>query len=153
MRTLTFAWAAVLALSALISPIVKNIDNNTASLNNYAINNKYSTKEDFKALIIEIHKHDIYVIVNVVINNIVQKLNELLPKLNYSKFNLFNKVKFFYPYCNVTKKLVLNYSINGLCINAAKHVNDKFLPSFVNASGVFTFGKVLTGATADFCCY
>ncbi|KZL76246.1 alpha-amylase 1 [Colletotrichum tofieldiae] len=183
-----------------ISPIVKNMDDDTAvgeayhgywSLDNYAINDKYGTKEDFEALVTEMHKRDMYVMVDVVVNNMVQKLDSLPPKLDYSKFNPFNKEEFFHPYCNVTewdnstdyqdcwlypygvaladlatetkpvvnefnkwiKELVSNYSIDGLRIDAAKHVNDDFLPTFVNASGVFAFGEVLTGAPADFCRY
>ncbi|KAK0624881.1 alpha amylase [Bombardia bombarda] len=51
------------------------------------------------------------------------------------------------------KGLVANYSIDGLRIDAAKHVNDEFLPTFVEASGVFALGEVLTGVTDDLCRY
>ncbi|KAK3689180.1 glycoside hydrolase family 13 protein [Podospora appendiculata] len=51
------------------------------------------------------------------------------------------------------KELVSNYSIDGLRIDAAKHVNDAFLPAFVKASGVFAFGEVLTGVQNDMCRY
>ena len=40
------------------------------------------------------------------------------------------------------QQLVSNYSIDGLRIDAAKHVDDAFLQSFVKASGVFTMGEV-----------
>ncbi|KAK1978219.1 alpha amylase [Colletotrichum cereale] len=183
-----------------ISPIVKNMDDDTTvgeayhgywSLDNYAINDKFGTKEDFEALVAEMHKRDMYVMVDVVVNNMVQKLDSLPPKLDYTKFNPFNDEKFFHPYCNVTewgnatdyqncwlypygvaladlatdtkpvvdefgkwiKELVSNYSIDGLRIDAAKHVNDEFLPTFANASGVFAFGEVLTGYPNDFCRY
>ncbi|KAK2730045.1 alpha-amylase [Colletotrichum kahawae] len=183
-----------------ISPIVQNMDDDTAvgeayhgywSLDNYATNDKFGTQQDFKDLVKAIHDRDMYIMVDVVVNNMVQKLDSLPPKLDYSKFNPFNDEKYFHPYCNVTdwtnstdyqdcwlypygvaladlatestavvtefgkwiKELVSNYSIDGLRIDAAKHVNDDFLPGFVNASGVFAFGEVLTGKTEDFCRY
>ncbi|KAK2060689.1 alpha amylase [Colletotrichum caudatum] len=183
-----------------ISPIVKNMDDNTAvgeayhgywSLDNYALNDKFGTPDDFNNLVSEMHKRGMYIMVDVVVNNMVQKLDSLPPKLDYTKFNPFNNEKYFHPYCNVTewdnstnyqdcwlypygvaladlatetppvvdefskwiKQLVSNYSIDGLRIDAAKHVNDAFLPTFVNASGVFAFGEVLTGYPADFCRY
>ncbi|WYZ37879.1 hypothetical protein EsH8_II_001385 [Colletotrichum jinshuiense] len=183
-----------------ISPIVKNMDDDTAvgeayhgywSLDNYALNDKFGTKADFENLVKELHARDMYIMVDVVVNNMVQKLDSLPPKLDYSEFNPFNDEKYFHPYCNVTdwgnttdyqdcwlypygvaladlateepvvvdefnkwiKELVSNYSIDGLRIDAAKHVNDAFLPTFVNASGVFAFGEVLTGYTPDFCRY
>ncbi|OLN85322.1 Alpha-amylase A type-3-like protein 2 [Colletotrichum chlorophyti] len=183
-----------------ISPIVKNMDDNTAvgeayhgywSLDNYAINEKFGTEQDFKDLVSEMHRRDMYIMVDVVVNNMVQKLDSLPPNLDYSKFNPFNDEKYYHSYCNVTlwdnatnyqdcwlypygvaladlatetkpvvdefnkwiKELVSNYSIDGLRIDAAKHVNDAFLPTFVNASGVFAFGEILTGYTPDFCRY
>jgi alpha-amylase len=42
------------------------------------------------------------------------------------------------------KELVSNYSIDGLRIDAAKHVSDPFLKSFIEAAGVFTLGEVYT---------
>ena len=41
----------------------------------------------------------------------------------------------------------------GIRIDAAKHVNDAFLPQFVSAAGVFAMGEVLTGVTDDMCRY
>ncbi|KAF6840285.1 Alpha-amylase A type-3-like protein 2 [Colletotrichum plurivorum] len=184
-----------------ISPIVKNMDDDTAvgeayhgywSLDNYAINEKFGTEQDFKDLVKAMHDRDMYIMVDVVVNNMVQKLDGAPPpKMDWSAFNPFNDEKYFHPYCNVTmwenttdyqdcwlypygvaladlatetkpvsdelnkwvKQLVSNYSIDGLRIDAAKHVNDEFLPGFVNASGVFAFGEILTGKTEDFCRY
>lgn len=50
-------------------------------------------------------------------------------------------------------QLVANYSIDGVRIDAAKHVNDEFLPPFVKNTGVFTFGEVYTGVVNDLCRY
>jgi len=51
------------------------------------------------------------------------------------------------------KEQVEKYNIDGLRIDAAKHVNDEFLPKFVEASGVFALGEVLTGVPIDMCRY
>lgn len=51
------------------------------------------------------------------------------------------------------KELVSNYTIDGIRIDAAKHVNSDFLPTFVSNSGVFALGEVLTGEVDDFCPY
>lgn len=49
--------------------------------------------------------------------------------------------------------LVANYSIDGIRIDAAKHVDNDFLPTFVDNAGVFALGEVLTGVVEDFCPY
>lgn len=51
------------------------------------------------------------------------------------------------------KELISNYTIDGIRIDAAKHVNPDFLPTFVSNSGVFALGEVLTGEVTDFCPY
>ncbi|KAL2131346.1 hypothetical protein VTI74DRAFT_5235 [Chaetomium olivicolor] len=184
-----------------ISPIVKNTEDHTSvgdayhgywSLDNYALNEHFGTEQDFKDLVAELHKRGMYLMVDVVVNNMAQGFDNVIPpKIDYSKFNPFNDKKYFHPYCNVTqwenstdyqncwlypygvaladlatetkpvadelnkwvKELVANYSIDGLRIDAAKHVNDEFLPAFVKASGVFAFGEVLTGEPEDMCRY
>ncbi|KAK4161701.1 glycoside hydrolase [Cladorrhinum sp. PSN259] len=184
-----------------ISPIVKNMEEHTAvgdayhgywSVDNYKLNDKFGTEKDFKELVAELHKRDMLLMVDVVVNNMVQKFDNVLPpKIDYSNFNPFNDKKYFHSYCNVTdwedpkvyqncwlypygvaladldtnspvvveelgswvKGLVSNYSIDGLRIDAAKHVNDEFLPAFVKESGVFAWGEVLTGVTDDMCRY
>lgn len=184
-----------------ISPIVKNMEDHTAvgdayhgywSVDNYALNDRFGAKEDFLDLVEELKKRDILLMVDVVVNNMAQAFDNVVPpKVDYSKFNPFNDKKYFHPYCNVTdwedaknyqdcwlypygvaladlnteseavvsefqkwiKELVSNYSIDGLRIDAAKHINDAFLPKFTEASGVFSFGEVLTGVTQDMCRY
>lgn len=184
-----------------ISPIVKNMEEHTAvgdayhgywSEDNYALNDRFGTEEDFKDLVAELHRRDMFIMVDVVVNNMAQAFDNVIPpKIDYSKFNPFNDEKYFHPYCNVTqwenatnyqncwlypfgvalpdldtespavvkelsswvKGLVANYSIDGLRIDAAKHVNDEFLPVFVEASGVFALGEVLTGLPEDMCRY
>ncbi|KAK3953249.1 glycoside hydrolase superfamily [Pseudoneurospora amorphoporcata] len=184
-----------------ISPVIKNMDEDTAVGEPYhgywsqdltTVNPKFGTKEDLKNLVDELHKRDMFLMVDVVVNHMAQKFDNIIPpKVDYSKFKPFNDQKYFHSYCNVTewenstnyqncwlypfgvaladiktespdvvtlftkwiKDLVSTYSIDGLRIDAAKHVNDEFLPKFVEASGVFAFGEVLTGVTEDMCRY
>ncbi|KAJ4288849.1 hypothetical protein N0V88_007178 [Collariella sp. IMI 366227] len=184
-----------------ISPITKNTDDNTSigvayhgywPDDLYSLNDRYGTEQDLKDLIAELHKRDMYVMLDVVVNHMAQGFDNIIPpKVDYSKFKPFDDEKYFHPYCNVTmwenttdfqecwlypngialadlatekkevsdemnkwiKELVSKYDIDGLRIDAAKHVNDEFLPSFVNASGVFALGEVLSGEPDDMCRY
>lgn len=184
-----------------ISPVVENMEGETAvgepyhgywSQNIYAINKRFGTEKDLKNLSDELHKRGMLLMVDVVVNNMAQKFDNVIPpKVNYSKFKPFNNEDYFHEYCNVTewnveqnyqecwlypygvaladlktespevsnelnewvKELVANYSIDGLRIDAAKHVNDGFLAPFVEAAGVFAFGEVLTGVRDDMCRY
>ncbi|KAK3321724.1 glycoside hydrolase family 13 protein [Apodospora peruviana] len=184
-----------------ISPVIKNMEDDTTvgepyhgywSEDLFAINEHFGTASDLKNLAAELHKRDMLLMVDVVVNHMAQKFDNVIPpKVDFTEFNPFNSKDYFHPYCNVTmwenttdyqncwlypfgvaladlktetpkvqelfngwvKDLVSNYSIDGLRIDAAKHVNDDFLPSFVEASGVFAFGEVLTGVTEDMCRY
>lgn len=184
-----------------ISPVIKNEDNNTAVGEPYhgywsqdltQVNPKFGTEDDLKNLVDELHKRDMFLMVDVVVNHMAQAFDNVVPpKVDYSVFKPFNDKKYFHTYCNVTewenatnyqdcwlypygialadlktessdvvslftkwiKNLVSTYSIDGLRIDAAKHVNDEFLPQFVQASGVFALGEVLTGVTEDMCRY
>lgn len=184
-----------------ISPIVQNFDEETSigrayhgywSNNMYALNHHFGTEQDFKDLVAELHKRDMLIMVDVVVNHMAQAFDDVLPpKIDYSKFNPFNDKKYYHPYCNVTdwnnvtdyqecwlyptgaaladlktessavsdemnkwiKQLVSNYSIDGLRIDAAKHVNDEFLSGFVKAAGVFSFGEIMNGDPDEMCRY
>ncbi|KAK3329217.1 alpha-amylase-like protein [Apodospora peruviana] len=184
-----------------ISPVVENMEADTSvgtayhgywSVNDYAVNPHFGTEDDLKRLSDELHKRGMYLMVDVVVNNMAAAFNNTSPPpVDYTKFYPFNDAKYFHKYCNVTewenpvnyqdcwlypygvaladlatekpvvqqmmntwiKELVSNYSIDGIRIDAAKHVNDEFLPSFVGASGVFAFGEVVTGITNDQCRY
>lgn len=184
-----------------ISPVVHNIENNTIvgeayhgyyQDDLYALNQHFGTEEELKTLADELHSRDMFLMVDVVVNNMAQAFdNTLPPPIDYSLFDPFDKESFFHPYCNVTqwanetdyqecwlyplgvaladlktesetvvdtfgswiKELVANYSIDGLRIDAAKHVNEQFLPTFIESSGVFALGEVLTGLVEDFCPY
>lgn len=187
-----------------ISPVVKNLEGETAvgeayhgywSTDLYAVNEHFGTADDLMKLSQELHDRDMFLMVDVVANNMAALLNGTPPAsgpdVDYSKFNPFDKKEYFHSYCNVTewdnatnyqdcwlypygvaladldtesttvvdmfgtwiKELVANYSIDGLRIDAAKHINDAFLPQFVANSGIFAFGEVLTGVVSDMCRY
>ncbi|KAK3392779.1 glycoside hydrolase family 13 protein [Podospora didyma] len=184
-----------------ISPVVKNLEGSTAvgsayhgywSVDNYALNEHFGSSADLKLLSSEVHRRGMYLMIDVVVNNMAAAFNNTVPPpVDFSAFNPFNDAKYFHKYCNVTewtnpvnyqdcwlypygvaladlntdapvvvdmmrtwiKGLVANYSIDGIRIDAAKHVNDAFLPAFIGASGVFAFGEVLTGETEDMCRY
>lgn len=50
-------------------------------------------------------------------------------------------------------EVVSNFSVDGLRLDAAKHVNDAFLPAFTKAAGVFSIGEVYDGDVPTFCPY
>lgn len=51
------------------------------------------------------------------------------------------------------KDLIANYSIDGLRIDAAKHVNNAFLSNFSAAAGIFSSGEVYEGNVNVACPY
>lgn len=184
-----------------ISPVVHNIDNQTIvgeayhgywQDDLYALNPHFGTEDELLQLSTELHSRDMYLLVDVVVNNMAQAFNNTYPPpIDYAKIEPFNVESDYHSYCNVTdwsnqtdyqdcwlyplgvaladlktesetiidtfgtwiKELVSNYSIDGLRIDAAKHVDDAFLPTFIAASGVFALGEVLTGEVEDFCPY
>ncbi|KAF5373004.1 hypothetical protein D9758_001764 [Tetrapyrgos nigripes] len=142
------------------------------------LNNKFGTSDDLKALVAEVHKRDMYIMVDVVVNNVMATTTT--P--DYSKY-LFKDASLYHPYCpiqwgdpnseqncwlgdtNVTlpdldttkqavisgyaswiKDFVDEYEIDGLRIDAAKHVNKEFWPTFCGAAGLFCIGEVFGGS-------
>lgn len=184
-----------------ISPVVHNIENDTIvgdayhgyyQDDLYALNEHMGTEEELLQLVDEVHNRGMYLLVDVVVNNMAQAFdNTYPPPVDYSEFDPFNNEDYFHSYCNVTewdnatnyqdcwlyplgvaladlktesdevvdmfgswiKELISNYSIDGIRIDAAKHVDNAFLPTFVENSGVFALGEVLTGVVEDFCPY
>ena len=185
-----------------ISPVVENIKEETGFgeayhgywvNNHYGINQNLGTAGELSRLSQALHDRGMYLMVDVVINNMAQAIDGSMPdqEIDYSKLFPFNDEKYYHPYCNITDfeneeiaqecwlgadnvalpdlttesqevsdmigtwitGLVANYSIDGLRIDAAKHVNDEYLPPFVEAAGVFTFGEVYTGAVERVCKY
>ncbi|KIK63779.1 glycoside hydrolase family 13 protein [Collybiopsis luxurians FD-317 M1] len=148
------------------------------------LNLKFGTADDLKALSAEIHKRNMYLMVDVVVNDVMA----LSTTPDYSIY-MFKDASFYHPYCpvdfsnttseqlcwlgdlNVTlpdldtknpdvisgynswiKELVSTYSIDGLRIDAAKHVDPDFWPSFCGtngAAGVFCMGEVFGGLDVE----
>ncbi|RJE21427.1 alpha-amylase [Aspergillus sclerotialis] len=183
----------------LISPVVENIPNNTKygeayhgywPNNMYSLNEHFGKAEDLQGLASELHKRDMYLMVDVVINDMAQAIHGTMadhhtPTIDWSRLIPFNEEKYYHSYCNITNwadpkvyqncwfgvdpvalpdlkteddtvvsmiqewvsGLVGNYSIDGLRIDATKHVDDAYLAKFTEASGVFTMGEVYSGDT------
>lgn len=185
-----------------ISPVVENFLEDTEygesfhgywPTNMYTLNAKFGNADDLKNLAAALHKRDMYLMVDVVMNNMALPIEGSMTVdtvLDYSRLHPFDDAKYYHPYCaidyaddtssqncwiaNTTvalpdlntedkvvtdilhswiKELVSNYSIDGLRIDAAKHVNDAFLQSFVEAAGVFTFGEVYASDPWQVCKY
>jgi alpha-amylase len=70
-----------------------------------------------------------------------------LPDLNTESQEVSNMMN------DWAKSLISNYSIDGLRVDAAKHVSDDFLRNFAAAVGIFTIGEVYEGDQHKFCPY
>lgn len=184
-----------------ISPVVHNIENDTSvgeayhgyyQDDLYSLNEHFGTEDELIKLSKELHSRDMYLLVDVVVNDMAQAFdNTIPPPVDYSLFEPFDNKDYFHSYCNVTewtnssnyqdcwlypygvaladlkteskevvdmfgtwiKELISNYTIDGIRIDAAKHVNNDFLTSFVKDAGIFALGEVLTGEPDDFCPY
>ncbi|KAI0085427.1 alpha-amylase [Irpex rosettiformis] len=145
------------------------------------LNSRFGTADDLKALSDEVHKRGMYLMVDVVVNNVMA--TSLTP--DYSKY-MFKDAAHYHTYCpvdwsNITseqncwlgdtkvplpdvntelpdviagyqswiKDLVQTYNIDGLRIDAAKHIPAAFWPKFCGAAGVFCIGEVF-GDDIDF---
>jgi alpha-amylase len=99
-----------------ISPVVQNIPNNTLYgdayhgywvQNLYSLNDNFGSADDLTNLIKEVHNRGMYIIVDVVINNMAQAINGTMadipqPKIDYSELIPFNDPKYYHSYCNIT---------------------------------------------------
>jgi len=145
------------------------------------LNARFGTADDLKALSSELHKRDMYLMVDVVVNNVMS--TSITP--DYSTY-FFKDPSLYHPYCpvqwgNTTSEqdcwmgdrkvplpdvdttnptvisqygewiaaLVKEYSIDGLRIDAAKHVQMDFWPTFCNNAGVFCMGEVFGGQEVE----
>ncbi|KIJ17255.1 alpha-amylase [Paxillus involutus ATCC 200175] len=138
------------------------------------LNARFGTDDDLKALSHELHTRGMYLMVDVVVNDVMA--TSTTPDLSTY---MFKDESQYHPYCvidwsNTTseercwlgdtvvpladintedptvvsafqdwiKSLVQEYSIDGLRIDAAMHVNIDFWPGFCAAAGVFCIGEV-----------
>ncbi|KAL5529439.1 hypothetical protein ACEPAG_5424 [Sanghuangporus baumii] len=146
------------------------------------LNSKFGTSDDLKALADDLHSRGMYLMVDVVVNDVMSLSN---TSLDYQSF-LFKDPQYYHPYCpvdfsNITseqlcwlgdtnvylpdvktddpfvvstynswiQQLVQEFGIDGLRIDAAKHVNDGFWPGFCASAGVFCIGEVFDADPAD----
>lgn len=145
------------------------------------LNDRFGTADDLKALIKELHRRDMYIMVDVVVNNVMATSTN--P--DYSKY-FFKDASMYHSYCpvqwgNTTSEqacwlgdknvslpdvdttnpavivkygtwiqdLVQEYDIDGLRLDAAKHVQMAFWPQFCGKAGVFCMGEVFGGVEVD----
>ncbi|KAJ3737415.1 glycoside hydrolase family 13 protein [Lentinula guzmanii] len=148
------------------------------------LNEKFGSSDDLLALSKEIHQRDMYLMVDVVVNDVMA----LSTNPDYSIY-MFKDASYYHTYCpvdysnttseqlcwlgdtNVTlpdvdttnptvisqygswiSELVHTYSIDGLRIDAAKHVDADFWPTFCGtegASGIFCMGEVFGGLDVE----
>lgn len=138
------------------------------------LNTRFGTADDLKALSAEVHRRNMYLMVDVVVNNVMA--TSTTP--DFSKY-MFKDKSQYHTYCPVVwgdrqselncwlgdqkvplpdlntedaqvqavyaswiKNLVQEYSIDGLRIDAAKHVGSNFWGPFCASAGVFCMGEV-----------
>jgi alpha-amylase len=186
----------------MISPVTENISGRVKygeayhgywPDNIYELNDRFGSREDLLDLGKALHSRGMYLMVDIVVNNMAAITNGSDPatSVDYSLFNPFNDKKYFHPYCKITdyddyslaqkcwtgddivaladldteddtvtkimedwtKSLVANYSIDGIRIDAAKHVNTDYLAKVGKAAGVFSTGEVYEGDVNIACDY
>ncbi|RDW82548.1 glycoside hydrolase family 13 protein [Coleophoma cylindrospora] len=179
-----------------ISPVVQNINQTTAYGQGYhgfwtqditKINEHFGGADELKALSTELHRRDMYLMIDVVVNDMAYAGKG--ADTDYSTLVPFNKEEYFHPFCLITNygnqtdaqdcwlgddtvalpdlktelpfvqdtwntwitEMVANYSLDGLRIDAAKHVDKPFWPGFQKAAGVFTLGEVFDADATSAC--
>ncbi|KAG6874321.1 hypothetical protein C0995_001546 [Termitomyces sp. Mi166 len=144
-------------------------------------NDRFGTSDDLKSLSAELHRRNMYLMIDVVVNNVMA--TSTTP--DYSPY-FFDDRSFYHPYCSIAwgnttseqdcwlgdkkvalpdldthnsavierygkwiQNLVQEYSIDGLRIDAAKHVEMDFWPMFCAKAGVFCMGEVYGGSDVE----
>ncbi|EAU88378.2 alpha-amylase [Coprinopsis cinerea okayama7 len=147
------------------------------------LNSKFGTSEDLHALVDDLHKRGMYLMVDIVVNHVMT--TSTTPDYENSEF-FFKDASFYHPYCPIDysnstseqvcwmgdeqvpladvdttnptviqrygewiEAFVKEYKIDGLRIDAAKHVQADFWPDFCGKAGVFCMGEVFGGAEVD----
>ncbi|KAG1900749.1 glycoside hydrolase family 13 protein [Suillus fuscotomentosus] len=149
------------------------------------LNSRFGTSDDLKGLSEELHRRGMYLMVDVVVNDVMA--TSITPDLSTY---MFKEQSRYHPYCaidwsNTTSEeqcwlgdtvvplpdlntedptvvagfgdwiqsLVKEYNIDGLRIDAAKHVNIDFWPVFCGKAGVFCIGEVFGSDIDDAALY
>ncbi|KAG2080264.1 glycoside hydrolase family 13 protein [Suillus cothurnatus] len=145
------------------------------------LNSRFGTSDDLKNLSDELHRRGMYLMVDIVVNDVMA--TSLTPDLSPY---MFKEQSQYHPYCvmdysnttseercwlgdtvvplpdlntedptvvagfsNWIQSLVKEYNIDGLRIDAAKHVNIDFWPVFCGSAGVFCIGEVFGSDVED----
>ena len=159
-----------------ISPIIENTEGSYHGYhftNLYNLNTHFGTEEDFKALVTECHKRDIWVMVDVVANHAGP------VGTDFGRINPFNRAEHYHDWCEinnwgnqwevencrlcglpdlkqendwVTQKLlewihdlVQKYEIDGIRIDTIMEVPKWFWDKFRQSAGVFQIGEAFNG--------
>ncbi|KAL4808944.1 glycoside hydrolase superfamily [Aspergillus unguis] len=186
--------------AVLISPINRNIEERTVYGEGYhgywiedlySLNLHFGTHDDLLELSQALHNRGMFLMLDVVINNMAYPLNGSNPTtdIDYSAFNPFNEQSFYHPYCRIDdwndyaqsqycwtgdtnvalpdlntedervqailemwiQQMISTYEIDGLRIDAAKHITPDFLRKFEATADIFMFGEVYE-RTVDIIC-
>ncbi|KAL2809120.1 glycoside hydrolase superfamily [Aspergillus granulosus] len=189
----------------MISPIIENIHGRASygeayhgywPQDFYSLNEHFGTHEDLVALSDALHARGMYLMMDVVINNMAYLMKDggnPATDIDYSTLNPFNSSEYYHPYCKISdwnnftnaqrcqtgdsevvlpdlytehievqntlerwvKETIETYSIDGLRIDAAKHVDTGFLQNFVKsvAGDTFVTGEVLQREVSTICDY
>ena len=161
-----------------VSPIIENTEGSYHGYhftNLYNLNTHFGTEEDFKALVTECHKRDIWVMVDVVANHAGP------VGTDFGRINPFNRAEHYHDWCEinnwgnqwevencrlcglpdlkqendwVTQKLlewihdlVQKYEIDGIRIDTIMEVPKWFWDKFRQSAGVFQIGEAFNGNT------
>ncbi|WEW58934.1 alpha-amylase [Emydomyces testavorans] len=135
--------------AVMISPVTKNLNSNFKDgdahhgfgpQNIYELNEKFGTHKDLLDLSKALHDRGMYLMVDIVTNKTASKADtEDDASTPMMKTWIEN--------------LTANYSIDGLRIDAAKHVDMGYLKKIVNASSLFVTGDVAESKTETICEY
>ncbi|KAF4547884.1 Alpha-amylase A type-1/2-like protein [Elsinoe fawcettii] len=180
-----------------ISPVVKNVDGNTADGSAYhgywaqdifQTNPKFGSSQDLKDLSAALHARGMYLMVDVVPNHMGYV--GCGTCVNYGTLAPFNSASYYHSYCTINysqqntveqcwlgsntvslpdirtedtnvrnilngwiRGLVSNYSIDGIRIDTAAHIEKSFYPGFESAAGVYAVGEVFNGDPSYTCPY
>ncbi|KAJ6547139.1 glycoside hydrolase superfamily [Mycena capillaripes] len=144
-------------------------------------NDHFGTADDLKILLAEVYCRNMYLMVDIVVNNVMA--TSMTP--DYSTY-MFKDASHYHPcgsidwtniiseqqcwlgdttvplpdvnmensdvvakYSKWISDFVQTYSIDGLRIDAAKHVRKEFWPIFAKSAGVFCMGEVFDPAVAN----
>lgn len=188
--------------AVMISPIVKNIEERVSYgeayhgywvQDMYSLNPHFGTHRDLLDLSQAVHDRGMFLMMDIVINNMAYPTNGGNPAtdVNYSFLNPFNDRGFYHSYCKIVdwndypqsqycwtgddivalpdlnteddrvqtilgmwiQQMISTYSIDGLRLDAAKHVTPSFLPRFQEAANTFMFGEVYERSVDIICNY